>query len=123
MQLSEILHLMKIESYGFGRMTIDGNQYSSDLIISYEKVNENWWRETSHKLYFDDIVRFLSDDIKVLVVGTGKFGLMKLQKDLIEYCGLHGIKLIIKRTGDAVRVFNDLEQEESSILAAFHLTC
>ena len=37
-----------IESYGFGRMKIDGVTYTSDLIIFADHVKSDWWRIEGH---------------------------------------------------------------------------
>lgn len=35
---------MAIEDYEFGRITIDGATYTSDVIIRPEGVDDSWWR-------------------------------------------------------------------------------
>jgi len=114
---------MKIDTYSFGKMIIDGKEYTSDLIIYGGKVYENWWRKTSHKLFLDDIITFLPNVIEIVLMGTGKFGLMKVQKDLIDYCEKHAIELIVQKSEEAVETFNESVKDGKRILAAFHLTC
>jgi len=35
-----------IESYSFGQMVIDGQEYTSDLIIFPDRINSSWWRNS-----------------------------------------------------------------------------
>jgi len=39
-----------IEHYSFGRIVIDGKEYTKDLIIYPDKIRANWWRKEGHKL-------------------------------------------------------------------------
>ena len=41
---------MKITSYGFGRIVIDGKTYDKDVIILPEAVVSPWWRAEGHVL-------------------------------------------------------------------------
>lgn len=104
-------------------MTIGGREYTSDLIICNRQVHDNWWRKTSHKLSLEDIKAFLYNTPEVLVVGNGKFGLMKVQKDLINYCESSSIELIVQKSEVASETYNELVNRRKHILAAFHLTC
>ncbi|MFQ5909498.1 MAG: hypothetical protein ACE5IJ_02115 [Thermoplasmata archaeon] len=39
-----------IDSYEFGRIVIDGNEYRSDVIIDSDGVDAGWWRKEGHSL-------------------------------------------------------------------------
>ncbi len=114
---------MRIESYQFGKMVIDGILYTHDLIIHNNEVRSGWWRNRSHHLILTDIPCLQIEKPDVFIVGTGKFGLMKVDKKVIRYCDQQGIELICKDTSSAVDVFNDLQNSGKHIIAAFHLTC
>jgi hypothetical protein len=43
--------------YEFGIIVIDGSEYRSDVIISNDRVQDNWWRKEGHRLALDDIKR------------------------------------------------------------------
>lgn len=114
---------MRIESYQFGKMVIDGILYTHDLIIHKNKVLADWWRKRSHHLILGDIPSLQNEKPDVLVVGTGKFGLMKIDREVIEYCDQQGIELICRDTSGALDAYNDLQDSGKHIIAAFHLTC
>lgn len=113
---------MNIDSYSFGKMVVDGEEYTSDLIIYPDKINDSWWRGKGHLLQKDDLEEILEAKPSVLIIGTGNVGIMrvpdKLRKELIAL----GIELVVERTGKAVEVFNTFT-EKKGVIAAFHLTC
>ncbi|MCK4715927.1 MAG: hypothetical protein KAT54_03900 [Candidatus Marinimicrobia bacterium] len=113
---------MKIKNYKFGSMTIGNITYHNDLIIFPNKIKSNWWRNEGHNLQMEDIQEVLSFKPEVLVIGTGKFGLMKVDNNMVKTLDEQGIKLIVEKTSKAVEKFNAI-QEEASTVAAFHLTC
>ena len=113
---------MKIKSYKFGSMTIGDTTYHSDLIIFPDKIKSNWWRKEGHNLQMEDLQEILSFKPEVLVIGTGKFGLMKVDSNVVNTLNEQGIELITEKTSKAVEKFNAIH-EEASTVAAFHLTC
>jgi len=86
-------------------------------------VKSDWWRKRSHHLVLGDIPSLQIEKPDVFIVGTGKFGLMKVDKEVIEYCDQQGIKLVYKDTSSAVDTYNDLQDSGKHVIAAFHLTC
>jgi hypothetical protein len=113
---------MIINSYSFGIITVDGKTYRSDVIIFPDRVNSKWWRKSGHLLSEEDIGEILKFGPEVLVIGTGKSGLMKVDRRVIEKLSSLGIKYIIKKTDEAVREYNRLEKKDR-VICAFHLTC
>jgi hypothetical protein len=111
-----------IESYDFGAMVVDGQKYTADLIISPQKINSAWWRMEGHKLVLKDLEDVFKQDIEALVIGTGFFGLMKVQEDVIEAARLKRLSLHIEQTEKAVQIFNKLFLQTKTA-GAFHLTC
>ncbi len=115
---------MKIESYAFGRMVIDGRRYTRDLKILGNEVHPEWWRAQGHRLSAGDLEDVWRLRPAVLVVGCGAVGMMKLGEDVRQRARQEGIRLVVERTGRAVRRFNELRETEGELVAgAFHLTC
>jgi len=52
---------MMIEHYSFGKITIDGQTYTSDLIIYPGKIDTSWWRKEGHNLQVEDLKDVLID--------------------------------------------------------------
>ena len=113
---------MKIEHYSFGKITIEGMTYTSDVIIYPEKVNASWWRKEGHNLQVVDLMDVINVNPQILVIGTGATGLMRVPKDTISHLQSKGIEVHVARTGEAVEIFNKL-QKDKIVIAAFHLTC
>jgi hypothetical protein len=113
---------MKIEHYSFGKITIEGKTYTSDVIIYPEKVNASWWRKEGHNLQVVDLTDVIDANPQILVIGTGATGLMRVPKETISHLQSKGIEVHVARTGEAVEIFNKL-QKDKIVIAAFHLTC
>jgi hypothetical protein len=111
-----------IESYVFGRMTISGKVYTSDLIVFPDRILSGWWRNTGHRLCLEDLKEVLVEDFEVLVVGTGFMGLMKVDQEVLQYARSHAIQLVIEKTKKAAEDFNNLFSRKKAV-GAFHLTC
>lgn len=111
-----------IESYSFGSIIIDGKRYSSDVIIFPDRVRGSWWRKEGHSLCKEDIEEIIAEKPEVLVIGMGDSGLMQVPAETREYIESQGIELIVKRTEEASKTYNELSPLKR-VIAAFHLTC
>jgi hypothetical protein len=114
---------MKIDSYSFGQIRIDGKAYSSDVIIYADRVDATWWREEGHRLQPEDLVDVLKARPDVLVVGTGFFGVMSVPEYTVEQIRAAGVDVRVEKTGKAVDLFNKLAAGDKRVVAALHLTC
>ncbi len=114
---------MKIDSYAFGHIRINGKPYSSDVIIYNDRVDASWWRKEGHRLQEDDLVDVLKARPDILVIGTGYFGVMSVPEATIESLKASGIEIQVERTGKAVDVFNALQAGDKRVIAALHVTC
>ncbi|MBU7010762.1 MAG: hypothetical protein HXS46_08730 [Theionarchaea archaeon] len=108
-----------IEDYAFGRITVNGKVYTSDIIIAGSSIH-SWWRKQGHVLNPEDLTSVLKANPQTLVVGTGAYGLMKIPEKTEKFLKRHNITLIAEKTGKAVGIFNNLTGEKA---AALHLTC
>lgn len=113
---------MKIDYYSFGRITIDGKDYSSDVIIYPDRVNSSWWRKEGHRLDIEDLKDILESKPEILIVGTGAYGTMVVPGETEEFLKRKGIKLIADNTKSACETFNSLSGS-GKVVAALHLTC
>jgi len=113
---------MKIDSYSFGRITINGKTYTSDIIIYPGRVDASWWRKEGHLLQLADVEEALRAKPDVLVIGTGHDGVMRVPRETIERIAGQGIEVKVERTAKAVALYNDLEGA-TTVIAALHITC
>ncbi len=111
-----------IDSYSFGRISIDGREYKSDVIVFQDHVEEGWWRKEGHRLHIEDLKHVLRGRPDVLVIGTGAHGMMEVLPETKRFFESRGIKVIIERTAAACKVYNELSGSKK-VIAALHLTC
>lgn len=111
-----------IDAYDFGRIVVDGKAYTGDVIIFPDRVQANWWRKEGHALHIEDIESVLEAKPEVLIVGTGKYGVLKVSAQTREYIESQGIAVIIEPTDKACEVYNTISKEKKAV-AALHLTC
>lgn len=113
---------MHIDDYGFGRIVINNNTYTSDVIVYPEVIAPSWWRKEGHSLQESDLKDIVSVQPDILVIGTGYYGAMQVPKKTTEFLKSKGIVCIIDKTGKAVEVFNS-QPRDRKVVGAFHLTC
>ncbi len=113
----------KIQNYSFGKIVIDDKSYTRDLIITSNRVIPDWWRAQGHLLSLADLEVPLDEfEPEILVIGTGKFGLLKIPADVLQEIQATQIEIIALKTDGAVGKFNELSQSRN-VMGAFHLTC
>jgi hypothetical protein len=111
-----------IESYSFGKMKIDGKTYNSDLTVFPAKVDPSWWRIEGHNLSPEDLEAVLAEKPEMLVIGTGFFGLMKVDEKTKALLKSLKIDFEADKTSRAVEYFNKISKSRKTI-GVFHLTC
>ncbi len=111
-----------IDSYQFGQVVVSGKKYTSDVIIFPDRVRDNWWRKTGHRLCLEDIAEVMTENPEVLVVGTGASGLMRVLPEVERGVETQGIKLIVETTDRACHIYNQLCHSQR-VVAVLHLTC
>ena len=114
---------MHIDSYQFGKIVIDGVDYTSDLIILGDEVQSDWWRKQGHSLAADDLKTILKAKPSVLVVGCGASGLMDVPDQTRQALKERDIQLEAFDSYKAVQKFNELSEAGVNVAAALHLTC
>lgn len=114
--------MSNISSYRFGQIVIDGKKYTGDVVIFPDHVEANWFRKAGHQLGLEDISSGMEKNPNAIVIGTGAFGMVKVNAEVITEAERRGIKLIIEPTEDACQTYNQLSQTEE-VIAALHLTC
>jgi len=113
-----------IDSYNFGHIVIDTISFDHDVIVFPDRVQDNWWRKEGHTLHIEDIRKALEEiRPKTLVVGTGKFGVMRVAEEVKSYCEEHHVTLYAEPSENAVKTYNRLFLVGDRIVGAFHLTC
>ena len=114
---------MKIDSYSFGRIVINGQVYTSDVIIYRGRMDASWWRKEGRRLHSEDIADVLNEHPDSIIIGTGYDGVMAVPKEVLAYIASQGTEVIVEKTAKAVELYNALQGKKKHVIAALHLTC
>jgi hypothetical protein len=113
---------VEIDAYDFGRIIIGGRPYTSDVLLLPGEVYSPWWRKEGHAICLEDLERALAARPRLLVVGTGFYGMVKVPPQLLEVLKERGIETIVQGTVEACQTYNRL-CAQGGVVAALHLTC
>jgi hypothetical protein len=113
--------MARIEDYSFGRVTVDGEEHTHDVIVLPRRVVRDWWRRDGHSLVLDDLDEVLPDLPQRLIIGTGAYGRMIPDPNALEQLRERGVEIEVLPTDDAVRRYGTLNPAATA--AALHLTC
>ena len=113
--------MTRIGGYSFGRVVVDGEEQTRDVIVLPDRVVTNWWRADGHRLVLADLDDVLEDLPRHLLVGTGAYGQLEPDPETIEQLRVRGIDVEALPTGEAVRRYSELDPGRTA--AALHLTC
>jgi hypothetical protein len=113
--------MARLENYSFGRLTVDGQQYTRDLIVLPDRVVPDWWRREGHSLAIEDLDDVLDELPPRLVLGVGAHGRLRPDAAVIAELERRGVKVECLPTDAAVRRYGELDERRTA--AALHLTC
>ena len=112
-----------IESYSFGRMVINGVNYTKDVIIYPDgSILSPWWRNQGHFLSSNDLRDLFATEPEVIVCGTGAMGVMQPAAELQKYLSTRNIEFIAQKSARAVETYNNFSAKKR-VGGCFHLTC
>jgi hypothetical protein len=113
--------MARLEDYSFGRLTVDGQEHTRDLIVLPDRVVSDWWRREGHSLAMEDLDEVVDELPERLVLGVGAHGQLRPDPAVIAALERRGVHVECLPTADAVRRYGELD--ERSTAAALHLTC
>ena len=114
---------MKIDSNSFGRIVVNGKEYTSDVIIYHDRVDASWWRKEGHRLQPGDLTDALNAQPDILIIGTGHAGVLTVPKEIATHLTSLGIKVMVEKTPKAVELYNSFLGTKTYAIAAIHITC
>ena len=113
--------MARLEDYSFGRITVDGEEHTRDLIVLPGRVVPDWWRKDGHSLALEDLDDVHDELPERLILGCGAHGQLKPPQAVIEALEKRGIEVEAVDTAEAVRRYGESEARRTA--AALHLTC
>jgi len=111
-----------IESYSFGKIVVDGLEFTADVLILPGGVRPRWRRKEGHLLVPEDLSDVLVAKPATLVIGTGNVGLMQVPQATLDYLSAQGLRVEAHPTAAACQRYNELVMQ-GTVGAALHLTC
>jgi len=111
----------KIQDYRFGRLVVEGQPETRDLIVVPGRVVRNWWRRDGHALVLEDLEDVLDELPERLIVGMGASSQMRPHPSTLERLSDRGIEVECLPTDRAVIRFGELDPARTAV--ALHLTC
>jgi hypothetical protein len=111
----------RLEDYSFGRIVVDGEEQTRDLIVLPHRTLRNWWRREGHSLAIEDFGEIEDELPEKLILGTGAHGRLRPPRAVIEELERRGIDVELLHTDEAVRRYGELDERRTA--AALHLTC
>jgi hypothetical protein len=111
----------RIEGYSFGRIVVDGEEQTRDVIVLPDRLVTNWWRANGHSLVLADLADVLEELPERLLVGTGANGQMRPEPETLAQLRRRGVDVEALPTGEAVQGYGELDPARTA--AALHLTC
>jgi hypothetical protein len=111
----------RIVGYSFGRVLVDGEEHTTDVIVLPGRVVGEWWRRDGHSLVLEDLDDVLDELPERLILGTGAYGRMRPDPSALEQLRAREIEVESLPTPDAIERFGELDPRRTA--AALHLTC
>jgi hypothetical protein len=117
---------MHVDSYEFGRITIDGEPYDHDLVIEHGVVRKRRKGPSKkRKPEFGHTPLTAAEEIpwgaRRLWIGTGAYGSLPITDDLREEARRRGVELLVKPTPELIRLINEELPPDTNVI--LHLTC
>jgi hypothetical protein len=116
---------MRVESFSFGSIRIDGVTYEHDVIVEGGAVRKR--KKKGSKRYreqFGHTPLTLEEDIpwecRRLVIGTGAHGALPVMEAVKREARKRGVELVVAPTAEAIR---ELERDPEGSNAVLHITC
>ncbi len=117
----------EFEKTSFGRVTVDGKTYKSDIYIrpdgTVKKRNRAQARQkygTSHEIGPDELKKVCKGGTDILVIGTGQSGQASMTAEGKEYLQRRGIMSQLLPTPEAIRQYNRAKGRKAALI---HVTC
>ncbi len=76
----------RLEDYSFGRVVVDGEEHTRDLIVLPDRVVADWWRRDGHSLALEDLAAVEAELPNRLILGCGAHGRLEPRRPSSTSC-------------------------------------
>jgi hypothetical protein len=116
-----------IEFVEWGRMTVEGIGTGKDFKLWPGGGREWDWRETGTRhvpgIQPADVEELLEQGARVVVLSRGMNRRLRVQDETLRRLEEEGFEAHVAQTEEAVRLYNDLRDQEKPVGGLFHSTC
>jgi len=117
----------KIDNTQFGKITIDGSEYTHDILIRLngqikkrkKKLSKAIYG-TSHTISLDEANHIYEDGAEHLIIGTGQYGLVELSDQAENFLKTRNCEIFLYPSPEAVKHWNE---KHGNVIGLFHITC
>lgn len=117
----------KINSTGFGSVTVKGKTFKHDILIRLDGKVEKRRKKlskrlygTSHKISLDEAEYIYEKGARKVIIATGQIGFVKLSKKAKKLFKEKDVKIKLLPTPEAIKLWN---KSKGKTIAMFHVTC
>jgi len=117
----------KIEKTRFGSITLNGIQYSHDILIRPDGQVKKRKKKlskaiygTSHTVSLEEAQHIYKQEAPIVIIGAGKFDRVRLSEEAEEYFNSKDCEVRIFPTAKAARAWNETK---GPAIGLFHITC
>jgi hypothetical protein len=113
--------VVKIDGTSFGSITIDGKRYPHDVWVFTDGSIER--RDRDHEFTLNELDLLLKGKPKIIVVGTGRYGCVRVDREAAELAVKHGVQVVDDITPNVIERYNEAVRAGRRVAGAFHVTC
>jgi hypothetical protein len=116
---------MRIGSFSFGSIEIDGTTFEHDVVIDRGRIRKRKKGPSKPlRAEYGHTPLSASEDLpwrcRRLVIGSGADGALPVTDDVVKEAETRGVELLILPTRDAIQ---ELERSPKATNAVLHVTC
>ena len=109
-----------------GKIKYGSEVYGNDFVVStFSDVFPRRF-EDEHLVTEEELEGCIDDDTKIVMVGTGDYGILKISKEAKRFCKKKSIELIAKPTPIIIQEYNKKMKRKtnrSNVTAIIHVKC
>ncbi|RLG21384.1 hypothetical protein DRN74_02365 [Candidatus Micrarchaeota archaeon] len=113
----------------FGKVKFGDEVYSEDIIVHTDlsvsprdkSIAKSKYGD-SHIVGREELEKILDDDTEAIVIGSGQFGVLKLNEEAVNFLRSKNIDFYVMETPEAIKKYNHIFKEKKT-MALIHVTC
>lgn len=113
-------HDYMIQAIDYGEIEVNGETYYSDVLVWWDGRVE--YKEKKHIFSMEDFLKMAEKKPKVIILGVGLEGSMRVPEKVQELAEQINIELFVEKSARAVQMFNAFHSEGKRVAAYIHVS-